>query len=164
SSKSLEYSQEITSTEQEPERPGRSLVTTDHDVIQQWAQERDAVPATVEGTEHGDHLGVLRFDFPGGSESGRLREVSGEEWFDTFDLHYYAAQLFVLSPPPVDGGRNFPPLLEIARFAAPAVTVYALIEAGRRLFAAELARLRTRRTRGHDVVCGDSPVAYALTA
>ncbi|OLE27790.1 MAG: hypothetical protein AUG44_09190 [Actinobacteria bacterium 13_1_20CM_3_71_11] len=85
SSKSVEYSQEITSTGQEPERPGRSLVTTDHDVIQRWAQERDAVPATVEGTEHGDHLGVLRFDFPGGSESGRLREVSWEEWFDTFD-------------------------------------------------------------------------------
>jgi len=81
-----------------------------------------------------------------------------------FDLLYYDVQLFVLSSPPVDGGRNFPPLLEIARFAAPAVTVYALIEAGRRLFAAELARLRTRRTRGHDVVCGDSPVAYALTA
>ena len=54
-------------------------------MIQRWAQERDAVPATVEGTEHGDHLGVLRFDFPGGSESGRLREVSWEEWFDTFD-------------------------------------------------------------------------------
>jgi hypothetical protein len=42
------------------------------------------VPATVEGTEHGDHLGVLRFDFGGDSE--RLRHVSWEEWFATFDV------------------------------------------------------------------------------
>jgi len=68
----------------EPERPGRTLVTTDHEVIRQWARERDAVPATIEGTEHGDHLGVLTFNFPGGAED-RLREVSWDEWFDTFD-------------------------------------------------------------------------------
>ncbi|WP_263008713.1 hypothetical protein [Nonomuraea phyllanthi] len=42
-------------------------------MIRQWAGERDASPATVEGTEHGDHLGVLRLDFPGygrGESSG----------------------------------------------------------------------------------------------
>ncbi len=64
-SKSLKYSQEITSPDDDPERPGRSLVTTSHEVIRQWAEERDARPATVPGTEHDDHLGVLRFDFPG---------------------------------------------------------------------------------------------------
>ena len=94
SSKSLKYSQEITSTQDQPERPGRSLVTTDHGVIRQWAQQRDAVPATVEGTEHGDRLGVLRFDFradgpdrdPGDDAgSSRLREVSWHDWFATFD-------------------------------------------------------------------------------
>src|SRR5215217_1531766 len=84
-SKSLKYSQEITSPADDPERPGRSLVTTSHDVIRQWAESRKAVPATVEGTEHGDHLGVLRFDFPGYGGGGRLREVSWDEWFDTFD-------------------------------------------------------------------------------
>jgi Rho termination factor, N-terminal domain len=82
-SRSLKYSQEVTSPEEEPEREGRSLATTSHEVIRQWAQERDAVPATVEGTEHGDHLGVLRFDFGGDSE--RLRHVSWDEWFETFD-------------------------------------------------------------------------------
>ena len=82
-SKSVKYSQEVTSPEDEPEREGRSLVTTSHDVIRAWAEERSGVPATVEGTEHGDHLGVLRFDFGGDSE--RLREVSWEEWFRTFD-------------------------------------------------------------------------------
>jgi hypothetical protein len=83
SSSSLAYSQEITSPEDEPERPGRSLVTTSHEVIRQWAEERGAAPATVEGTEHGDHLGVLRFDFGGGAEG--LRQVGWEEWFATFD-------------------------------------------------------------------------------
>jgi hypothetical protein len=82
-SKSIKYSQEVTSPEEEPERAGRSLVTTSHEVIRQWAEERDGVPATVEGTRHGDHLGVLRFDFGGDSE--RLRHVSWEEWFETFD-------------------------------------------------------------------------------
>jgi Rho termination factor, N-terminal domain len=84
-SKSLKYSQEVTSTEEEPERPGRSLATTNHDVIRRWAEERDAVPATVAGTEHGDHLGVLRFDFGSNGRDDRLRQVSWEEWFATFD-------------------------------------------------------------------------------
>ena len=83
SSKSLKYSQEITSTEEEPEREGRSLATTHHEVIRQWAEERGGVPATVEGTEHGDHLGVLRIDFR--DKDANLREVSWEEWFKTFD-------------------------------------------------------------------------------
>jgi Rho termination factor, N-terminal domain len=85
SSRSLQYSQEITSTGERPERPGRSLVTTDHDVIRQWAEQRGAVPATVEGSEHDGHLGVLRFDFPGGDDGGRLVQVSWDEWFATFD-------------------------------------------------------------------------------
>ena len=83
SSKSLKYSQEVTSTEDEPEREGRSLATTHHEVIRQWAEERNGVPATVEGTEHGDHLGVLRIDF--GGENDKHRHISWEEWFETFD-------------------------------------------------------------------------------
>ncbi|MGN7151157.1 Rho termination factor N-terminal domain-containing protein [Arthrobacter sp. SAFR-179] len=83
SSKSLKYSQEITSPDAEPEREGRSLATTHHEVIRQWAEERGGVPATVEGTEHGDHLGVLRIDFR--DKDTNLREVSWEEWFKTFD-------------------------------------------------------------------------------
>jgi Rho termination factor, N-terminal domain len=82
-SKSLKYSQEITSPDDEPERAGRSLATTSHEVIRQWAEARGGVPATVEGTEHGNTLGVLRFDF--GGDSDRLRHVSWDEWFETFD-------------------------------------------------------------------------------
>jgi hypothetical protein len=82
-SKSLRYSQEVTSPDDEPERAGRSLATTSHEVIRKWAEERNGTPATVEGTEHGDRLGVLRFDFGGDSE--RLRHVDWDEWFATFD-------------------------------------------------------------------------------
>jgi hypothetical protein len=82
-SKSLKYSQEVTSTDEEPEREGRSLVTTHHEVIKEWAEARNATPATVPGTEHGDHLGVLRLDF--GDDNDDLRHVSWEEWFTTFD-------------------------------------------------------------------------------
>ncbi|MDP5185245.1 Rho termination factor N-terminal domain-containing protein [Blastococcus sp. BMG 814] len=83
-SRSLQYSQEVTSLEEDPQRPGRSLATSSHEVIRRWAEERGGVPATVEGTEHGDHLGVLRFDF--GGENENLRHVSWDEWFATFDL------------------------------------------------------------------------------
>jgi hypothetical protein len=82
-SRSLQYSEEISSPDDDPERDGRSLATTHHEVIREWAQARNAVPATVDGTEHGDHLGVLRFDFEG--DNDRLRRVSWEEWFSTFD-------------------------------------------------------------------------------
>jgi len=82
-SRSLQYSQEVTSLDEDPERQGRSLATTSHEVIRQWAEDRGGVPATVEGTEHGDHLGVLRFDF--GGDSPNLRHVSWDEWLDTFD-------------------------------------------------------------------------------
>ncbi len=84
-SKSLKYSQEVTSPDEDPERPGRSLVTTHHDVIRQWAESRGGVPATVDGTEHEGRAGVLRFDFGGDDGGGRLRHISWDEWFETFD-------------------------------------------------------------------------------
>jgi hypothetical protein len=65
-------------------RAGATLTTQDHDDIRSWAEARGAQPATVPGTEHGDHLGVLRFDFPGyGGED--LEHVEWDRWFDTFD-------------------------------------------------------------------------------
>jgi hypothetical protein len=84
SSKSLKYAQVVTSPDEEEERPGKTLATRKHDVIRAWAEERGASPATVEGTEHDDRLGVLRFKFTG-DDADRLREVSWQEWFETFD-------------------------------------------------------------------------------
>ena len=51
----------------------------------QWARERDAAPATIEGTGPGDRPGVLRFDFPGFGEGRELKHISWEEWFQPFD-------------------------------------------------------------------------------
>jgi hypothetical protein len=74
----------VTSTDEHEEHPGETLMTRDHDVVRRWAEQRSAQPATVPGTEHDDHLGVLRFDFPGyGGDN--LEHVSWNEWFKTFD-------------------------------------------------------------------------------
>jgi hypothetical protein len=51
---SPKFSQEVTSTEDEPEREGRSYVTTHHQVIRQWADDRGGAPRAVEGGDH-DH-------------------------------------------------------------------------------------------------------------
>lgn len=83
-SKPLKYSKWIDSPEDHEDRPGQSLATRNHAVIRQWAEERQAVPATVESTEREDSAGVLRLDFPGYGGQ-RLREISWEEWFRTFD-------------------------------------------------------------------------------
>lgn len=83
-SKAVEYSQHVTSSDEHEDRPGRSLVTTNHEVIRRWAEERGAKPATVPGTEHGGRPGVLRLDFPGYGGEG-LEELSWEEFFRVFD-------------------------------------------------------------------------------
>ncbi|MDM4782909.1 MULTISPECIES: hypothetical protein [unclassified Micromonospora] len=86
SSRSIGSSQLITSLADRPERPGRSLVTRNHEVIQRWARARGAKPATIAGTERGDRPGVLTFNMPGYRESSRLREITWDDWFRTFDL------------------------------------------------------------------------------
>lgn len=61
-----------------------SNTTTDHDKIKQWVEERKGKPAQVEGTGHKNEPGVLRIDFPG-NDSGRLQEISWDEFFQKFD-------------------------------------------------------------------------------
>lgn len=85
SARSLKYAQHISSPEEQPSRPGRSLVTTDHEVIRRWAEARGAKPATVVGSEYDGRPGVLRFDFPGFGPDRRLRHIGWNEWFETFD-------------------------------------------------------------------------------
>ncbi|GAA4603864.1 hypothetical protein GCM10023195_12960 [Actinoallomurus liliacearum] len=78
------YEQKITSPEQHEERPGKSLVTTDHDVIRHWAEERGAHPASPPGSEYEGRSGRLLLDFPGyGGQD--LQEISWDDWFRTFD-------------------------------------------------------------------------------
>ena|SRR5215207_546926 len=75
---------EIKSPDEHEDYAGQTLVTRNHDVIRAWAEERGAKPASVPGSEHDGHLGVLRFDFPGYG-GDRLQEVSWDEWFKAFD-------------------------------------------------------------------------------
>lgn len=84
-SKTTQRAKWIHSPDEHEDRAGQSLATRNHDVIRHWAEERGARPATIGGTEHGGRPGVLRFDFPGYGRGGRLKEVSWEEWFGSFD-------------------------------------------------------------------------------
>lgn len=84
-SKTTQRAKWIHSPEEHEDRAGQSLATRSHDVIRHWADERSARPATIGGTEHDGRPGVLRFDFPGYSRGGRLKEISWDEWFSSFD-------------------------------------------------------------------------------
>ena len=68
-----------------PAEPVEHSATTDHDVIRQWAEDRHATPATVEGAEHEGNVGELRFDFDFGNDLEDLTEVSWDDWFRAFD-------------------------------------------------------------------------------
>jgi hypothetical protein len=82
---------------------------------------------------------------------------------DPLDLLYDDLQLFVLGPFPLQqGGGPYPLLLQIGRLAAPLVTAFAFIEAGRLYLATELRRWRVRSVRGHVVICGSGSVASTL--
>jgi hypothetical protein len=82
--KPLKYSKWIDSPEEHEDRHGQSLATRNHDVVRQWAEERQAVPSTVESTEREGSAGVLRLNFPGYGGQ-RLQEIGWDEWFRTFD-------------------------------------------------------------------------------
>jgi hypothetical protein len=49
-----------------------SKITTSHDEIRRWTEERGGKPATVKSTQSNDEAGVLRIDFPGYSGAGSL--------------------------------------------------------------------------------------------
>ncbi len=73
----------IDSAADRAERPGQTLATRSHEVIQKWAEERGAEPATI-ATNDPRSPRVLRFDFPGyGGQS--LQPVQWRNWLKTFD-------------------------------------------------------------------------------
>ena len=61
-----------------------SHVTTDHDEITRWVEERNGQPAIVKGTENGKSA-LLRIDYPGFTGEESLEPVSWEEFFRIFD-------------------------------------------------------------------------------
>jgi hypothetical protein len=58
-------------------------VTTDHDTIRRWAEERGGRPTGVKGTGQKEEPGLLRFDFAPADE--KLEKVSWDDFFATFD-------------------------------------------------------------------------------
>jgi hypothetical protein len=62
-----------------------SNVTTDHEEIRRWAEERKAKPACVRGTGDKRDIGIIRLDFPGYSGEDKLEHISWEEWFEKFE-------------------------------------------------------------------------------
>jgi hypothetical protein len=64
---------------------GSSNITTDHDAIRKWAEERGGKPSQVAGTGVKEDAGLLRIDFPGRRGKGSLEEISWEEFFEKFD-------------------------------------------------------------------------------
>ena len=59
-------------------------VTTDHDQIRSWVEERGGHPVIVKGTESRDSA-LLRIDYPGFSGEGKLEAIEWDEFFEIFD-------------------------------------------------------------------------------
>jgi ferritin-like metal-binding protein YciE len=72
-------------TKQLAGRSGGTKVTTDHDEIREWAQERGAHPACVRGTGGKGDTGMIRLDFPGYSGADSLQEITWDDFFQKFD-------------------------------------------------------------------------------
>ena len=58
--------------------------TTNHKIIQRWAEVRKGHPATVTATKSNEDAGVLRIDFEP-EEEARLERISWETFFRKFD-------------------------------------------------------------------------------
>jgi hypothetical protein len=65
--------------------PNLSKITSDHDVIRNWAEERGAKPSHVKRTGSRDDIGILRLDFPGYSGEGTLEPITWDQFFEKFD-------------------------------------------------------------------------------
>jgi hypothetical protein len=87
-------------------------ITTDHDEIRKWAEERGGRPAVVRST-HGQRggTGIIRIEFPDApnSKNDALEEISWEEFFEKFD----ESNLALLHQGETAGGekRNFNKLI-----------------------------------------------------
>ena len=81
-----------------------SKVTTNHDEIKRWVEERGGHPAEVKGTE------LLRIDYPGFSGEETLEEITWQEFFDAFEENNLA---FLYQEKTKDGGKSrFSKLIE----------------------------------------------------
>jgi hypothetical protein len=66
-----------------------SRITTNHDEIRKWVDERGGFPSRVKGT--GDEGGgLLRIDYPGYSGEEGLERITWEEFFTAFEKNKLA--------------------------------------------------------------------------
>jgi hypothetical protein len=65
-------------------------VTTDHEVIRRWVEEREGQPAAVKSTGSSEDPGLLRIDFPGGAGADRLEPIPWETFFEKFEENQLA--------------------------------------------------------------------------
>ena len=66
-----------------------AIVTTDHNEIKRWTEERDGHPARVKGTD-GKSGGLIRIDYEGYSGEDTLERITWEEFFDAFEKNNLA--------------------------------------------------------------------------
>lgn len=77
-----------------------NIVTTNHEEIRRWAEQRGGKPARVIGGPEDDGTGGIRIDFPG-EEVGEevLEEISWTEFFERFEKQnlafFYKAEVWV---------------------------------------------------------------------
>ncbi|MGH9158506.1 MAG: lipocalin/fatty-acid binding family protein [Vicinamibacteraceae bacterium] len=62
-----------------------SHVTTDHDEIRRWVEDRGGHPSRVAGTGEQEDPGLLRIDFPGYGGEESLGGISWDEFFRKFN-------------------------------------------------------------------------------
>lgn len=79
------------------------------------------------------------------------------------DLLYFDIELFLVQSTPIAMGGHIPWQLQIARFSAPSILLYAITELGIALSAARLQRARIRRFRDHAIICGAGRPVGILT-
>ena len=75
---------------EEDKMSGKSKVTTNHEEIRRWTEERGGWPATVKTTEKNGKPGILRIDYPGYGGEDTLDRISWEEFFDAFEKNKLA--------------------------------------------------------------------------
>lgn len=66
---------------------GSASVTTDHEEIRRWVEDRGGSPACVKGTGGKGDVGMLRIDFPGYSGEDSLQAIDWDAWFEAFDAN-----------------------------------------------------------------------------
>lgn len=71
---------------------GESNITTDHDEIRRWAEERGGAPVIVRDSAAANADGFLNLEFPGYDRGETAQRVSWDEFFRTFEDRNLAFQ------------------------------------------------------------------------